>query len=64
MCICKNCGCKSECSYYEAYVARNLEAAEEYSASVQFSCERDSYLEDITRALENFTCDYFEEEQK
>ena len=63
MCICEKCGCKSECSYYEAYVEKNLKAAAEYSASVQFGGEFDPYLSTIAKAVDEFTCEYFEEEK-
>lgn len=64
MCICERCDCKSECSYYEAYVEKNVKAVVEYSASVQLGGDRDPYLETISKAVDELTCEYFEEEQK
>lgn len=63
MCICEKCACRLDksCAYYESYVKSNLAAATEYSANRQFGGEYDPYLEAITKANEELTCEYCEE---
>lgn len=65
MCICSKCKCRHDyCSYYENYVKSNITAAFEYNADRQFGGESDPYLAAISKATEELTCEYYEEEQK
>ena len=62
MCICKSCGCKSECCYYEAYVKPVEEIVDDFIGASQFGGEPDYYMKKLESALEGFDCDYFEKE--
>ena len=63
MCICEKCACRNDgCSYYESYVKSNIAAATEYGANRLLGGEYDPYLEAITKANEELTCEYCEEE--
>ena len=56
-CICQRCKCCPDCGYYNESIQPVLEVVQLNAYEMS-----DPYIRALDEALENYTCDYFEEE--
>ena len=62
MCKCQNCKFKKECCYYEECIKSVQIIVKNYSDDIQFGGEYDEYISQLSKILNNFSCEEFQEE--